>query len=114
MGEFKPYHIPKSWYRTAEYAVSGATDRDLERWSNDANCLDAQLCAAERASRAKLKEGTFAGMPEAITHVQSAFDPRREISADAQYIAGRIVTHLWVIFVLLPFVLGFLWYLLTH
>jgi hypothetical protein len=37
------------------------------------------------------------------------FDPRREVSADAKHISGRIVTHLWVIFVLLPIVLGILW-----
>ena len=37
------------------------------------------------------------------------FDPRTEISADARHIAGRIVTHLWILFVLLPVILGLLW-----
>jgi hypothetical protein len=37
------------------------------------------------------------------------FDPRTEVSADAQHIAGRIVTHMWIIFVLLPVVLAILW-----
>jgi hypothetical protein len=37
------------------------------------------------------------------------FDPRAEISADARHIASRIVTHLWILFVLLPVVLGLLW-----
>jgi hypothetical protein len=32
------------------------------------------------------------------------FDPRTEVSADAIHIAGRIVKHLWIIFVLLPVV----------
>ena len=41
------------------------------------------------------------------------FDPRTEISADAQHIAGRIVKHLWIIFVLLPVVLGILFTILT-
>lgn len=41
------------------------------------------------------------------------FDPRTEISADAQHIAGRIVTHMWIIFVLLPLVLGILFAILT-
>ncbi|MGO8793534.1 MAG: hypothetical protein ACLQLC_01825 [Candidatus Sulfotelmatobacter sp.] len=41
-----------------------------------------------------------------------AFDPRTEISADAQHIAGRIVKHLWIIFVLLPVVLGVLFLIL--
>jgi hypothetical protein len=36
------------------------------------------------------------------------FDPRTEVSADAKHIAGRIVTHLWVIFVLFPFVIAIL------
>jgi hypothetical protein len=33
-----------------------------------------------------------------------AFNPRTEVSADAVYIASRIVKHLWIMFVLLPFV----------
>ena len=34
------------------------------------------------------------------------------ISADAQFIAGKIVKHLWIIFVLLPAVLAILFVLL--
>lgn len=30
------------------------------------------------------------------------FDPRFEVSADAVYIAKKVVTNLWIIFVLLP------------
>jgi len=37
--------------------------------------------------------------------VESPFDPRIEISADARHIAGKIIKHLWIIFVLLPIVL---------
>ena len=40
------------------------------------------------------------------------FDPRTEISADARHIASRIVTHLWILFVLLPVILGLLYALL--
>lgn len=36
-------------------------------------------------------------------------DPRTEISADARHIASRIVTHLWVLFLLLPFILRLWW-----
>ena len=36
------------------------------------------------------------------------FDPRTEVSADAQHIAGKIVKHMWIIFVLLPVVLAIL------
>jgi hypothetical protein len=35
------------------------------------------------------------------------FDPRTEVSADAIHIASRIVKHLWIIFVLLPFAIAF-------
>jgi hypothetical protein len=37
---------------------------------------------------------------------------RPQISADAQFIANKIVTHLWIIFVLLPVVLVILFVLL--
>ena len=33
---------------------------------------------------------------------------RPQISADAQFIAGKIVKHMWIIFVLLPVVLAIL------
>jgi hypothetical protein len=36
------------------------------------------------------------------------FDPRTEISADAKYIAGRIVTHLWILCALLPIIIAVL------
>jgi hypothetical protein len=43
-----------------------------------------------------------------------AFDPRTEISADAKHIASRIVTHLWILFVLLPVLALFLtWFIRT-
>jgi len=41
----------------------------------------------------------------------SPFDPRVDISADARHIAGRIVKHLWIIFVLLPCIFGLLYLL---
>jgi hypothetical protein len=41
------------------------------------------------------------------------FDPRTEVSADAMHIASRIVKHLWIIFVLLPFVAALLWAILV-
>ena len=42
------------------------------------------------------------------------FDPGTEISADAKHISSRIVVHFWIIFVLLPFVLGLLWYIVVQ
>jgi hypothetical protein len=44
--------------------------------------------------------------------VARGFDLRSEVSEDARYISGRIVTHLWIIFVLLPVVLGILFTIL--
>lgn len=55
--------------------------------------------------------------PSALDTKEGEFDPRTEISADAAHIAqcaredaqessGRIVKHMWIIFVALPFVLG--------
>jgi hypothetical protein len=38
---------------------------------------------------------------------------RNEVSADARHIAGKIVSHMWIIFVLLPIVLGVLFAVLT-
>lgn len=45
---------------------------------------------------------------EAANLQPKPFRPRREISADARY----IVTHLWIIFVVLPFVLAILYKIL--
>jgi hypothetical protein len=63
------------------------------------------------------------GKPE-TSAVVVPFDTRTEVSADAYHIvkcaredsreaAGRIVKHLWIIFVLLPVVLGILFAILT-
>ncbi len=41
------------------------------------------------------------------------FDPRNEITADARYIADRIVSNLWIICVGLPIVAGLLFVALT-
>jgi hypothetical protein len=50
---------------------------------------------------------------------QTLFDPRSDVSADAKHIASaversgrRIVTHLWILFVALPVVLGILYAIL--
>ena len=41
------------------------------------------------------------------------FDPRYDVSADAKYVAGRIVWTLWIILVLIPAAIGFL-YVFLH
>jgi hypothetical protein len=40
------------------------------------------------------------------------FDARTEVSADARYIAGHIIKHLWIMLVVLPFVLAILFEIL--
>lgn len=45
--------------------------------------------------------------------VPDSFNPRTEISAGDRYIAGRIIKHMWIIMVLLPFVFGILYAILT-
>lgn len=56
---------------------------------------------------AQRRAAEIAGEP--IARAESV---RPEISPDAKYVAGKIVTHLWIIFVLLPIVLAILWSLL--
>jgi hypothetical protein len=58
-------------------------------------CTDSALCA-EGASIAR--------------EMQEIRSP--QISADAKYVAGKIVTHMWIIFVLLPVVLVILFAIL--
>jgi hypothetical protein len=43
-----------------------------------------------------------------------AFDQRTEVSADAKYIAGGIVKHLWIIFIVMPLIIGILWAILSQ
>jgi hypothetical protein len=38
--------------------------------------------------------------------VANPFDPRTEVSADARYIAARIVKHLWILLWLVPLVVA--------
>jgi hypothetical protein len=47
-----------------------------------------------------------------LASLARGFDLRSEVSEDARYFSGRIVTHLWIIFVLLPVVLGILFTIL--
>jgi len=68
---------------------------------------------AEGAKRAaKLEESREAYRQRQSEHREdlenNPFDPRTEVSADAKHIASRIVTHLWILFVLLPVIIGVL------
>lgn len=107
--------------------LEAATDEQLEKWSNDPNCKEHDNAADELSDRRtrRGKQQVYAKDLEARREklrlertarreelAENPFDPRTEISADAKHIAGRIVTNLWIIFVLLPGVLGILYALL--
>ena len=40
------------------------------------------------------------------------FDPRTEVSAGAKHVGNQIVTHLWIIFVVIPTILTVVYMLL--
>jgi len=99
--------------------IGAASDQELEKWASDPNCYEAETCAKELAERLAKRAATEAGRQAARTAAQqrlcdrrqalqdNPFDPRTEVSADAIHMASRIVKHLWIIFVLLPFVIAF-------
>jgi hypothetical protein len=104
------YHIVDMEYQS---------NAQLEQWAADPNCIEQAECAAFLTKR---KEGEAAELAE--IQVQRAskrkeleenpFDPRSEVSADAKHIANKVVTHLWILFVALPIVLGILYSMLSH
>jgi len=119
------YHIKKPFSATFEYVIESASDAELQTWANDPSCIEAELCAREIAHRSRKKEQTARIDMETQQWEnrrrelleRHPFDPRTELSADAVHIGKRVdrlVTHLWIIVVLLPFVLGVLYYLMTH
>jgi hypothetical protein len=104
------YHAPVS--QLWAYSIE-----DLEKWATDPDCIEKDECAAHLAKRQAEQVRLQAERDEARAKKRAGlqdnpFDPRTEVSADATYTASRIVKHLWIIFVLLPVVLGLLWALL--
>jgi hypothetical protein len=107
---------PKRYHVNAG-SISAATDHELETYAADPDCIEMELCAKELAHRATVRERLKAAKLQRLSEKRQAlldnpFDPRTEISADARHIASRIVTHLWILFVLLPVTLGLLYALL--
>jgi hypothetical protein len=104
----KGYHVTK-W-------LKGASVEELEKWAADPNCFEMVTCASllaekhtEREQRHAKLEETRATKRERLIERRKEleadpFDPRTEISADAKHIASRIITHLWILFVLLPII----------
>ena len=116
--------MAKKYYTDPNYE----SDEGLTKSANDPNCKNQQECldalAKRKVMRAEQEErdAVLAAKEKARRETVRAelldnpFDPRNEVSADAQHIAsvvsGQIVKHLWIIFVALPFVLGLLYAIL--
>jgi len=101
-----------------EYNTHLVTDDQLEKLAADPNCSNRDECLetliGRRARRAERLEAEETRRKNVRAELQdNPFDPRHEVSADARHIAGRIVKHLWIIFVALPFVLAILYAILT-
>ncbi len=100
-----------------KWSIPYASIEQLQKWADDPNCIEREQCAqivkerlaAQEAQRLE-QEQRLAGKRAELQ--SNPFDPRTEISADARHIAGRLVTQLWIIFVLLPVVLGVLYAIL--
>jgi len=106
------------------------SDAQLAQLGSDANCSNAQECLEiltkrkdERAKQAESDRMRSENVRTARAELQGGpFGPPNEVSAvsaDAHFIAtsaradaGRIIKHLWIIFVLLPVVLGILFAIL--
>jgi hypothetical protein len=103
----RTYDIAGMWNQfgdatKAEY-IRNSSDADLQKWASDPNCNQQVICAVALEKRT--------GNVDAIA--AKPFDHRTDVSADAKHIAGRIITHMWIIFVALPFVLALVFMLLT-
>lgn len=94
--KYHAFDPSSSWY------LANAPDRDLEKWGTDPNCFEMEACANALAERRAKRDDTAEPRIAGRQLQDSPFDPRKEVSADGKYIAGRIVTHLWILFVLLP------------
>ena len=77
----------------SEKLVRGMTDEQLQGLTR--NLMHGEAAEHEIEARRLRDEG-----------LEKPFDPRREVSADAQYIAGRIIKHIWIVVVLLPIALA--------
>src|SRR4051812_41746163 len=96
--KYHAYAEGTTWY------LGNSSDRELEKWATDPNCLEAEACAKvlaeRRARRGYQAEGQTASVPKSVE--PRPFDPRTEISADALHITRRIIKHLWILCVGLP------------
>ena len=109
--------------------LQSCSTQELEKFATDPLCIEKEKCAeylAQRMARKSKMEADWAektakdasdraerGAKKRNELEDNPFDSRTEVSADAQYIAKRIVKTLWIIFILIPIVLGILYALLT-
>lgn len=98
--EWDPFD-KKSWR-----VLEAATVEQLEKWANDPECQQRHNAAAELTQRKERLRLAPAAKKEELQN--NPFDTRTDVSADAKH----IVKHLWIIFVLLPVVLGTLYAIL--
>ncbi|MGD0669324.1 MAG: hypothetical protein ABSB23_17335 [Bryobacteraceae bacterium] len=94
-------------WNAAEWALTEASHQELEKWATDPDCIEMDACAkaftvrlAKREAEKVKHEAALATKRRGLA--DDPFDPRTEVSADARHVASRIVTHLWILFVLLP------------
>jgi hypothetical protein len=116
MEENNRYHIPKEASQAVEDRIRQASSAELDKWAHDPKCVERDLCGTELRARQTKRDNpptVVAEVPAIGQRQESCFDPRNEVSADAVYIASRIVKHLWIIFVLLPVVLCLLYAILS-
>jgi hypothetical protein len=97
-----------------KWSLPYASIEQLRKWADDPNCIEREECAQILNDKIAAEENRYKETQQRLEVkrselLQDPFDPRTEISADARHIAGRIVKHLWIIFVLLPVVLGILY-----
>ncbi len=101
------YHAkPKE---NSAWGIEYATNEELQQWADDQNCIEKEQCVqileARRVKYEKERLELLQRQAARREELQNyPFDPRTEVSADAQHVAGRIVKTLWVIFIILPFV----------
>jgi len=108
----KPYHIHVN---LADLDADWLSDEQVVKWATDPNCIEREACANALVPRQEKREAAkkveLQRRRQAL--LDNPFDPRTDVSADARHIAGRIVTHMWILFVLLPIIVGLLYALLT-
>lgn len=80
------------------------TNEELAQYAVDPDCSNAKDARIELETRI----GQDVPRRERVKADLEAnpFDPRNEVSADARYIAKRVVKHLWIIFLVVPTILS--------